>query len=41
VELTWKDVTLNEAPDLSMFELEAPEGVPVVELDAQGKPLGR
>lgn len=41
VELTWKDVTLNEAPDPTMFELEAPEGVPVVELDAQGKPLGR
>lgn len=38
LDLTWKDITLNEAPDLSMFELEAPEGVPVVEVDERGVP---
>lgn len=36
--LTWKDVTLNEAPDPALFSLEPPEGVPVVEVDANGVP---
>ncbi len=36
VEITWKDVTLNQAPDLTLFELTGPEGVPVVDLDAAG-----
>lgn len=38
VELVWKDVAINEAPDLSLFELEPPEGIPVVEVDANGVP---
>jgi hypothetical protein len=36
VELTWKDVTVNEPPDLTLFDLSAPEDVPVVELDEEG-----
>ncbi len=36
LELTWKDVAVNEAPDLSLFDLEPPEGVPVDEVDARG-----
>lgn len=40
VELTWKEFEVNQPADLSMFELEAPEGVPVVEVDAQGRPVG-
>lgn len=38
VELTWKDVTLNEPPDLTLFDLSPPEDVPVVEVDAMGNP---
>lgn len=38
VELTWKDVTLNEPLDLTLFDLSPPEDVPVVEVDAQGVP---
>ena len=38
VELVWKDVAVNEAPDLTLFEFEAPEGVPVLEVDANGNP---
>jgi hypothetical protein len=40
VDLTWKEFELNQPPDVTMFELEAPEGVPVVEVDAQGRPVG-
>jgi hypothetical protein len=39
VELVWKDVAVNEAPDLSLFEFEPPEGVPVIEVDAEGRQL--
>lgn len=38
VELTWKEVAVNEAPDLTLFDLEPPEGIPVVEVDANGDP---
>jgi hypothetical protein len=38
VELVWKDVTVNEAPDLTLFDLAPPEGVPVVEVDENGDP---
>jgi len=38
LELTWKDFTVNEAPDLTLFDLEPPEGIPVVEVDASGNP---
>jgi hypothetical protein len=38
VELVWKDVAVNEAPDLSLFDFEPPEGIPVVEVDANGFP---
>jgi hypothetical protein len=40
VELTWRDIDVNQAPDLSLFELEAPEGVPVIEVDPRGVILG-
>lgn len=36
LELVWKEVAVNEAPDMTLFELEPPEGVPVVEVDANG-----
>lgn len=38
VELTYKDITINEPPDLTLFDMAPPEGVPVVEVDAQGNP---
>jgi hypothetical protein len=38
VELTWKDVTVNEPPDLTLFDLSAPEDVPVIEVDELGNP---
>lgn len=38
VELSLKSVTLNEPPDLTMFELQAPEDIPVVEVDGSGFP---
>lgn len=36
VEISWKDLTLNQAPDLTLFDFTAPEGVPVIDLDAAG-----
>ena len=39
MELVWKDVTVNEAPDLTLFEFEPPEGIPVVEVGADGAPI--
>jgi hypothetical protein len=38
VELAWKEVAVNEAPDLTLYQFDPPEGVPVVEVDAEGKP---
>lgn len=38
LDLRYADVTLNEAPDLTLFDLEPPEGAPVVEVDLQGRP---
>ncbi|MHB8874146.1 MAG: DUF4292 domain-containing protein [Myxococcaceae bacterium] len=38
VELLYKDVAVNEAPDLTLYTLEAPENVPVVEVDEKGNP---
>lgn len=37
VELNYRDIEVNEAPDLTMFEMSAPANVPVVEVDAQGQ----
>lgn len=37
VELLYKDITVNEAPELTLFELEPPEGIPVVEVQADGQ----
>lgn len=34
--LRYTDITVNQPPDLTLFEVKAPEGVPVVELDAEG-----
>jgi hypothetical protein len=39
LELSYKDVTLNGEADPELFQLVAPEGVPVVEVDARGEPL--
>lgn len=38
LELRYTDVALNEAPDLSLFSTEAPEGVPVIEVGEDGQP---
>lgn len=38
VELKYSDVKLNEAPDLTLFDLEPPEGVEVIEVDPSGVP---
>ncbi|MGV3619760.1 MAG: DUF4292 domain-containing protein [Archangium sp.] len=38
VELSLKSVTVNEEPDLTMFDLQAPEDIPVVEVDGTGFP---
>ena len=38
-ELSYKDVQVNQAPDLTMFELEPPPRVPVTEVDALGQPI--
>ncbi|MGZ3461596.1 MAG: DUF4292 domain-containing protein [Archangium sp.] len=35
--LRYTDVTLNESPDLTLFDLSAPEGVPVVDVDESGQ----
>lgn len=37
LELHYTDVSLNAAPDLTLFELSPPEGVPVVEVDEAGR----
>jgi hypothetical protein len=37
VELLYRDITVNEAPELTLFELEPPEGIPVVEVQANGQ----
>ncbi|MBX5481985.1 MAG: DUF4292 domain-containing protein [Myxococcaceae bacterium] len=37
VSLRYADVTLNKAPDLTMFDTSAPEGAEIVPLDAQGR----
>jgi hypothetical protein len=31
-------VAINEAPDMTLYDFEPPEGVPVVEVDANGDP---
>lgn len=38
VELSLKSVTVNEEPDATMFDLQAPEDIPVVEVDGSGFP---
>jgi hypothetical protein len=38
VDLRYTQIKLNESPDPTLFDLEPPEGVPVVEVDAQGRP---
>ena len=37
VELTWKDIAINEPPDLTMFDMTPLENVPVVDVDAEGR----
>ncbi|WP_257462421.1 DUF4292 domain-containing protein [Archangium lipolyticum] len=37
--LRYTDITLNESPDLTLFDLSAPEGVRVVEVDEEGQSL--
>lgn len=38
IELLYKDVAVNESPDLTLFELQPPANVPIIEVDAQGNP---
>jgi hypothetical protein len=38
VDLRYTDVTVNEAPDLTLFELEPVEGAEIVEVDERGAP---
>jgi hypothetical protein len=40
LELTYAEFTLNQPPDLTLFEVEPPEGVPVVPVDSRGFPSG-
>ena len=37
--LRYTDITLNQPPDLTLFDLTAPEGVPVIELGQGGQAL--
>ncbi len=37
--LRYTEITLNESPDLTLFDLAPPEGVPVVEVDEGGQTL--
>lgn len=38
LDLRYAEVTLNESPDLTLFEVQPPEDVRVVEVDAEGRP---
>jgi hypothetical protein len=38
LELNYKDVAVNEPPDLTLYEISAPANVPSVELDEHGIP---
>jgi len=38
IELNYKDVALNETPDLTLYEMTPPANVPSVEVDAAGIP---
>jgi Domain of unknown function (DUF4292) len=40
LQLRYSDPTLNPPPDPERFTLQPPEGVPVVEVDARGEPVG-
>ncbi len=39
LELRYTDVTVNERPDPSLFELEPPSGVLVIDVDESGNPV--
>jgi hypothetical protein len=39
LDLRYAEVTLNESPDLTLFEVEPPEDVRVVDVDAEGRPV--
>ena len=38
IELNYKDVAVNEPPDMTLYEITAPANVPVVEVDERGVP---
>ncbi|RKH12817.1 DUF4292 domain-containing protein [Corallococcus praedator] len=40
LELRYTEITLNGRPDLTLYELTAPEGAKVVDVDARGRELG-
>lgn len=40
LDLKWKDLTFNQRPDASLFEASPPEGVPVTEVDGEGRAVG-
>jgi hypothetical protein len=39
LELHYKDVTVNESPDLTFFQLERPPNATLVEVDERGRPV--
>jgi hypothetical protein len=38
-DLRYQDVVLNQAPDLTLFDLEPPQDVPAIEVDTGGLPI--
>ena len=40
LELKWKDLTFNQQPEPGLFDAAPPEGVPVTEVDGDGRLLG-
>lgn len=40
MELSYRDIELNRAPDLTLYELTPPENVQLIEVDGEGRPLG-
>lgn len=39
LDLKWKNLTFNQRPDASLFEASPPDGIPVTEVDAEGRAI--
>jgi hypothetical protein len=39
IDLTWKEVSLNQPPGPEMFEAVPPDGIRVIDLDGEGQPV--